>query len=135
MARQRRPRLRARASHPAVAALGAMADEHLLCRDFGHSWRPWAAEWVPQRRQYAEALVCARCRSVRHRLLDEFGALLGNSYTYAEGYLVHGLGRLTGDDRNDLRLASLRAVMQATAGGEEEAPPPRLATLDGRRVG
>lgn len=132
MARPRRPRLRAVASHPTTAALVAMADEHLLCRDFGHSWRPWAAEWIPQRRQYAEALVCSRCTSVRHRLLDEYGALLGNSYTYAEGYLVHGLGRLTGDDRNDLRLASLRAVMDFTGG--QEAPGPQLAPVESRRA-
>jgi hypothetical protein len=122
MPRPRRPRLRAVGSHPAVAALAAMADEHLICRDFGHSWRPWSAEWIPQRRQYAEALVCTRCNSVRQRLLDEFGALLGNSYTYAEGYLVHGIGRLTGDDRNDLRLASLRALLDATGPSSSDLP-------------
>jgi len=91
-----------------------MPDTHLLCRDFGHSWRPWTAQWVPQRRQYVEALVCVRCECVRKRLLDEYGAMLGNSYDYPDGYLVHGVGRLTGDDRNDLRLAGLQAVMRAT---------------------
>lgn len=114
MARPRRPRLRAVTTHPAAAALAGMVDEYLLCRDFGHSWRPWGAEWIPQRRHYAEALVCSRCKAVRRRLLDEYGSLLGNSYTYPEGYLVHGVGRLTGDDRNDLRLASLRALLDAT---------------------
>lgn len=129
MARRRLPRLRVVSGTPAADALAAMPDEHLLCRDFGHSWRPWTAEWIPQRRQYVEALVCARCQCVRRRLLDEYGALLGNAYTYPEGYLVHGVGRLTGDDRNDLRLAGLQAVIRATGDN-----PPAQRTSE-RRTG
>jgi hypothetical protein len=110
----RMPRLRLARGAPLTDAIKGMDDSHLLCRDFGHSWRPWAAEWIPQRRQYAEALVCSRCQTVRRRLMDEWGAQLGQSYTYADGYLVHGLGRLTGDDRNSLRLAGLHAVIRAT---------------------
>lgn len=109
----RRPRLRAVRSTPLGEAISAMNDDQLLCRDFGHSWRAWTAEWIPQRRQYLEALQCARCQTVRRRLLDEFGAQLANSYTYSDGYLVHGIGRLTGDDRNDLRLAGLQVVMRS----------------------
>lgn len=123
MARQRRPRLRAVKGTPTADALAALTDEHLLCRDFGHSWRPWTAEWIPQRRQYVEALACVRCATVRRRLLDEWGALLGNVYTYSEGYLVHGIGRLTGDDRNDLRLAGLQAVMRATGTNHPSQQP------------
>lgn len=124
MATRRRPRLRLVTSTPVGAALSALSDHHLLCRDFGHSWRPYTAEWIPQRRQYVEALVCVRCTTVRRRLLDEWGALLGNSYTYSEGYQVHGIGRLTGDDRNDLRLAGLQAIMRATG----ERPPGQTTT-------
>lgn len=129
MARVRRPRLRVVRGTPVGDALAGMPDTHLLCRDFGHSWRPWTAEWIPQRRQYLEALGCARCGTVRRRLLDEYGAMLGNSYTYSEGYLVHGVGRLTGDDRNDLRLAGLQAVMRATGEGH---PSQRM---EGRNLG
>lgn len=99
---------------PAQVAINGMVDGHLLCRDFGHSWRPWDVEYIPQRHQYVEALVCARCETVRRRLLDEYGALLANSYSYPNGYLIEGMGRLTGDDRNDLRLAGLHAVMRIT---------------------
>lgn len=129
MARQRRPRLRAVKGNPVAEALSAMPDSHLLCRDFGHGWRPWSAEWIPQRRQYAEHLVCTRCQTVRTRLLDEWGAQLGQGYTYPEGYLVKGLGRLTGDDRNAVRLAGLRAVMNTTTG---EAPSSQSVTDNGR---
>lgn len=114
MARRRTmPRLRLVRGTPVGDAIAGMPDTHLLCRDFGHSWRPWTAEWIPQRRQYVEALVCTRCQTLRKRLLDEYGAQLAQSYTYADGYLVHGVGRLTGDDRNSLRLAGLQAVMRA----------------------
>lgn len=95
-------------------AIGGMTDSQLLCRDFGHSWRPYTAEWIPQHRHYVETLACQRCKTLRSRLLDEYGALLVNRYTYADGYLIEGVGRLTGDDRNHLRLAGLQAVMRAT---------------------
>lgn len=127
--RTRMPRLRIVKGNPVSTALGAMPDTHLLCRDFGHSWRPWDAQWIPQRRQYVEALLCSRCQTVRKRLLDEYGAQLGQSYTYADGYLVHGLGRLTGDDRNAVRLAGLRVVMQAA---ESDAQQPESGKRPGR---
>jgi hypothetical protein len=122
--RSRMPRLRVVRGTPVGDAISTMVDTHLLCRDFGHSWRPWAAEWIPQRRQYLEALVCHRCEAVRRRLLDEYGAQLGQSYTYPDGYLVKGLGRLTGDDRNSLRRAGLQAVMRAAG----ESPQPQTVT-------
>jgi hypothetical protein len=99
-----------------------MTDDDIMCRDFGHSWRPYTAEWLGQRRQYLETLACTRCGSARRRLLDEYGALMGNSYAYRDGYLVHGIGRLTGDDRDAVRLAGLQAVMRAT----DTVPPKRL---------
>jgi hypothetical protein len=102
---------------PAADAISGMTDGQLLCRDFGHSWRPYTAEWIPQHRHYQETLACQRCSTARIRLLNEWGGLLANRYAYADGYLVHGVGRLTGDDRDALRLAGLEAVMRATSEG------------------
>lgn len=95
------------------AAIAAMRQTHLQCRDFGHSWRPMAVERIPQRRQWLQALRCVRCRTVRQRLLDEYGHQLSAQYIYAKGYVVNGLGRLTGEDRDHLRLASLMALISA----------------------
>ena len=92
-------------------AIAGMSHRHLLCRDFGHSWRPYDVQVVPQRRHYVETLLCTRCKTARRRLIDFDGAQLGSGYVYADGYLIHGMGRLTGDDRNGLRLAALRSVM------------------------
>lgn len=102
------------------SAINGMSDEDLLCRDFGHSWRPFTARYIPQRRQYAETLMCGRCRTERVRLIGPRGELLANRYVYAEGYLVKGMGRLTGTDRDALRLAALQTLLDGYA--EDDAP-------------
>lgn len=88
-----------------------MQDTHLQCRDFGHSWRPFSARWVPEERCYESQLRCARCRTIRVRLIGQSGQLLGSHYDYADGYIVKGMGRLDGDERNMLRLESVLRVM------------------------
>lgn len=92
--------------------LGKMADSHLLCRDFGHMWKPFQARRIPQRQQWEERLRCERCATVRVRLLSNTGAQLGSAYLYPDGYTMHGYGRLSGTDRDAVRLASLQTVMQ-----------------------
>lgn len=102
------------AASAAQDAIMEMTDDHLLCRDFGHSWRPYQVDRIAQRKQWQETLLCQRCHTVRRRLLDFRGGMLANGYTYPEGYLVQGVGRLTGSDRDGLRLAGLQAVMRVT---------------------
>lgn len=81
------------------------------CRDFGHSWRPYSARWLPSYNSYESQLQCMRCKTVRTRFLSRTGEQLNNNYDYAEGYLVKGMGRLTGHDRDVIRLASILAVI------------------------
>jgi hypothetical protein len=88
-----------------------MALEHVQCRDFGHSWRPFTARWLAKFNSYESQLICARCNTVRTRFLSRTGEQLSGGYDYAEGYLVKGLGRLTGHDRDSIRLASIQAVL------------------------
>jgi hypothetical protein len=108
-------------------ALHGMKDDHLLCRDFGHSWRPFQARYIPQRRQYEERLKCSRCGTVRVRLLTSTGGQLGNAYVYPDGYALQGFGRLTGTDRDAVRLASLQTVL-ALDGVESIDPRKRKAS-------
>jgi hypothetical protein len=93
-------------------AIAGMPDSHLMCRDFGHSWRPHHVEHVPQRGEYIEQLVCARCRTIRTRLVSPTGHQLANSYKYPDNYLIQGLGRLDEDDRATLRLSALHSVIE-----------------------
>lgn len=84
---------------------------HVQCRDFGHSWRPYSARWLSAYNSYESQLLCQRCKTVRTRFLSRTGAQLNSQYDYADGYLVKGMGRLTGGDRDVIRLASILAVL------------------------
>jgi len=101
-----------------AAAVKRMDLGFLQCRDFGHSWRPFTARWMPQDNCYESQLQCQRCKTVRTRFLSRRGEQLSGGYDYAEGYLVKGMGRLTGTDRDSIRLASIQAVLQHDAAEE-----------------
>lgn len=92
-------------------AVQKMNIEHVQCRDFGHSWRPFSARWMPDENCYESQLRCSRCSTVRTRWLGRHGEQLGGTYNYAEGYTIKGLGRLSGADRDHVRLASLMSVL------------------------
>jgi hypothetical protein len=66
---------------------------------------------MPAFNQYESQLLCQRCDTVRTRFLSRSGANLSTNYDYAEGYTVKGLGRLSGEDRDVIRLQSIQAVL------------------------
>lgn len=80
-------------------------EDQLVCRDLQHSWTPSTARRI--RKGYIRQLVCVRCSAVKEQTLDRQGYILGTSMKYPEGYLRPGQGRLTRDDRADLRLRNL----------------------------
>lgn len=94
------------------AALGSMNVDYIQCRDFGHSWRPHTARWVESQQHYESQLKCTRCGTLRTRLLNRSGAQVAGQYLYSEGYLVKGMGRLTGGDRDKVRLRSILSVLR-----------------------
>lgn len=115
MAGQDRKRLRA-----VREATESIRTEHLACRDYGHAWQPFTAAWSASERAYYVQLRCGRCGTLRARLIDRRGGQVSNGYVYPEGYLVKGLGRLTGHDRDSVRLASVQRLLSdgAIAHGE-----------------
>lgn len=113
----RRPRLQAVGPDQSAldAALGSMSDEFIGCRDFGHSWRPRSAVLLVNG-GYEQTLACSRCKTIRTRILGRRGTQERNGYDYAEGYQLKGHGRMTGSDRDVLRLNSvMRLVTPAAA--------------------
>lgn len=92
-------------------ALKSMPVSHLMCRDYGHAWEPFTAARLANGRGFEQTLRCARCHTTRRRYLDSRGDVVTGGYGYVEGYLIHGLGRLTGADRGALRVASLEATL------------------------
>lgn len=94
------------------AAIDSMPESHLHCRDYGHSWSPFTARKLAGARGgYEQHLRCSRCHTTRKRLLDRNGEIVSGGYDYADGYLVAGLGRLTGSDRGHIRVASVMATL------------------------
>jgi hypothetical protein len=53
------------------------------------------------------------------RYLSRTGHQLGGQYDYPEGYLVKGMGRLTGSDRDVIRLQSVLAVLAPDTAEED----------------
>lgn len=100
------------------AEIKAMKVDNLQCRDFGHSWRPYTASWNATERCYETQLRCARCKTMRVRLIGQAGQLLRNNYDYTEGYLIKGMGRLDTADRDVIRLQSVLRVLPEDAANE-----------------
>jgi hypothetical protein len=92
-------------------AVQSMKVEYVQCRDFGHSWRPYHAKWWPKENAYESQLRCARCSCVRTRWLSRTGSQIGGAYDYPAGYQMKGLGRLSGTDRDVIRLQSILSVL------------------------
>lgn len=98
--------------------VSGMSTEFLQCRDFNHSWRPFTAEWVADERSFRVQLRCARCKAKRIRYIGQNGQLISSHYEYVDGYLIKGLGRLTGTDRDYLRLQSVMRILPDDAMAE-----------------
>lgn len=119
--RKRAPTKKAAEVHPVPDApqvsefeqrVYAMPLEFIQCRDYMHSWRPLSARWMPSFNYFEQVLICGRCRTTKERKIGRRGQILESHYTYADDYqMPKGQGRMTGTDRDVLRLASVRAVL------------------------
>ena len=86
------------------------------CRDWRHHWQPLHA-WK-MKGGFEEHRQCADCGSIVVRLLDSRGYQISRRILYADGYLIHGQGRLTEDDRAELRLAGVREAAKRERSSE-----------------
>ena len=109
--RRARPRKPPQQSVPIDEAIAHMPESHLHCRDYCHAWRRLSARYVPDQHVYEQDLRCASCKTIRRRLIDERGGLVRSAYEYAERYLVKGVGRMDGDMRAAVRLASVLSTI------------------------
>lgn len=83
---------------------------HVMCRDNAHAWSYHTARKVG--RQYERSLLCTRCSTIKTQLLDSRGVILKTGYSYPENYVrPKGSGRLTRDDRAQLRILTLKEAM------------------------
>lgn len=91
-----------------------LPDAYLTCRDMGHTWRPFRAEWHPEENAYWRSLRCSRCRTERAQWISSTGHIAhGNAYTYPEGYTAPpGAGRMDGGGRDAIRLHSVLRTIE-----------------------
>lgn len=99
-------------THDLEETLHDMRQDFIQCRDFGHAWRPFTARWMPAERVYHTQLRCSRCRTIRTRYINDHGQQVGHTYAYPDGYQIRGMGRMTGEDRDHLRLESVLRVVE-----------------------
>lgn len=112
-----RARLRAAPPRPSAGRLlPGLPDEFVQCRDWGHAWRSLNARRNDDG-SYLVTLRCQRCDCRRTRTISARGAVLATGYDYPDGYLLNGLGRLTGSDRDTLRLDSVRRTLPQGGSG------------------
>lgn len=86
-------------------------DDQLLCRDIQHSWSPYTAAKMSNDRgrhiAFLRTLRCDRCGSFKEQVLSRDGYIVGTTMKYPQGYLRPGEGRLTRNDRAELRIRNI----------------------------
>lgn len=80
-------------------------DDQLLCRDLQHSWTPYTAK--RDGTGFIRVLKCVRCSALKEQHLDREGYIERTSMKYPDGYLRPGEGRLTRDERANLRVRNM----------------------------
>lgn len=84
-----------------------LPDSFIMCRDMGHTWRPFRARFSSDANGYERVLRCGRCKTERSQTISMSGLILSGAYTYPEGYQAPaGTGRIDGNGRGALRLES-----------------------------
>lgn len=113
-------------------AVGDLKDAFLECRDYGHTWK--VASIVRFKGNYDRHTYCPRCKTNRTQIINAYGEILSNTYTYPEDYQLKGMGRLMSEGRMALRR---EAITRTVAKGqvhdgyadedEDEQPTPAPA--------
>lgn len=99
-----------RKATPRTKQLSSIPTQYLACRSLGHNWRYFDVDetHVDTERVLTQELHCNVCDSYKFQDVDaETGYIERTRYRYSEGYLVHGLGRLTADDNGFIRLRAV----------------------------
>lgn len=96
--------------------LESLDPKFVKCRARQHNWDDYTAKWQYDGIHLEVTERCLRCGSFRKFTMDDRGARegKGNSYDYADGYLTKGLGRITGESRDLLRLHAIRQAYVLT---------------------
>lgn len=102
-------------------ALDKLNPDYIQCRDTGHLWQPSRTDWISRYNAYESQLKCQRCSTKRIRWISRTGAMdTKKAYEYPDGYQMKGIGRMTGGDRDKIRLRSILRVAVSTPEGAKK---------------
>lgn len=90
----------------------SLPSRYLDCRELGHLWKPWRAQWDAAAHAYDRELRCSRCKTLRHQLINEHGHVLSNNYKYSDGYQAKHVRDAIRASRDVFRLESLTRYLQ-----------------------
>lgn len=101
------------------AWLSSTNEEYLKCRRWGHAWKEWRYVSAPEDGVRSRTILrCPRCKQKAHDDMD-YGGYATRTIQYEDDYLApKGMGRLSRDDRAQLRLEIDRRHQELEAGGE-----------------
>jgi hypothetical protein len=88
--------------------LGNLNPAFVRCRTWRHAWDAYNVERLPRNTGFIETLRCSRCKTLRSYVLSARGDIESHSvYSYPDGYVSKGHGRMTSADYSQLRLFNL----------------------------
>jgi hypothetical protein len=97
-----------------VSAIDRIPEQYLWCRDVMHAWDPYdfklSRNKVVRRNELHQILRCARCGTLKTRVMMANGEMVRSSYSYPEGYLLKEQGQITPADRAMIRKINLDAA-------------------------
>lgn len=80
-------------------------DVFLECRDYGHAWRAHDVKISRKLGEIHRIFSCLHnCGTLRTQVLTTDGHIVRSFYTYPDGYVLPGMGRLGVDDRARIRV-------------------------------
>lgn len=107
-----------------------LGDGELMCRRMGqHDFKPFTAQVNAKSLAIVEVMRCRRCKTKRAQDMTPRGMVVKSNYNHPPGYLDKGHGRLTGQARGILRVASVMRgsiVWVDEEGNPTKAPSPTV---------
>lgn len=95
-----------------MSFIDTIHEAFLWCRDVQHSWNPYnvtiSRNRIVRRNEVHQILLCARCGTLKTRVMTPGGEMLRSSYSYPQGYLAKDQGRMTPTDRAMIRAINLK---------------------------
>lgn len=83
----------------------------LVCRAISHRFDESTSSVKQTGGKFFWSMKCSRCGTVRTKILNRQGRIVGADYSYPKGYTAPGIGRLDANAQGYLRLHVINNVL------------------------